>query len=193
MVTMATLLVLLQLCSIQLMADARPTCSLPGKLVQSAHHLLRDLGGPFPAHCLRYNSNISFPYSAFPAATANHLQCRQTLWVVYESLQEADLMFEDYDLPVGEGGVTWDDQTLTRFRHLQNRLLEGGACLSSVDDSRALSSYFSNVTAVIQQQDSAACGWTVLRRDLTEVLKSAVTLHKGCFTWTNKTTDGRGH
>lgn len=39
-------------------------------------------------------------------------------------------MFEDYELPVGEGGVTWDDQKLTKFRHLQTRLQEDGDCVS---------------------------------------------------------------
>ncbi|XP_054464076.1 interferon phi 3 [Anoplopoma fimbria] len=177
------LLVLLQVCSLHLMAVAMPTCQLEGTLVQSAHRLLRDLGGSFPAHCLTYNANISFPDSAFPAANANHMQCRRALWVVYESLQEAEQMFEDHELPVGEGGVTWDHEKFIKFRHLQHRLLEKGSCLSSVDGSSVLSSYFSNVTAVLQQQDSAACGWMALRRDLLRVLESTLYNHHTCFTW----------
>nr|QTY39051.1 IFNc [Lateolabrax japonicus] len=179
----SVLLVLLQVCSLQLMVVAKPTCQLQGDLVQSAHHLLRDLGGEFPVHCLPYNVNISFPTSAFPAATTNHIQCRRVLGVVYESLWEAGLMFEDPGLPVGEGGVNWDDQKLDTFRNLQYRLLEDGSCLSSVNGSGVLSSYFSNVTAVLEQQESATCGWMALRRDLLWVLKSAPQKYRSCFTW----------
>ncbi|XP_070780053.1 interferon phi 2 [Enoplosus armatus] len=181
----SVLLVLLQVCSLQLMVVAMPTCQLQGHLVQSAHHLLRDLGGPFPVPCLPYNTNISFPVSAFPAATASHPQCRRALRVVYESLKEAGFIFENNELPVGEGGVTWDDQKLEHFQNLQDRLVEEGSCLSSGDGAGVLSSYFSNVTAVLQQPESAACGWMALRRDLLWVLKSALQKHDTCFTWRN--------
>ncbi|KAE8282654.1 hypothetical protein D5F01_LYC18041 [Larimichthys crocea] len=179
----SVLLVLLQFYSLKLMVAAMPTCQLEGDLVQSAHHLLRDLGADFPEHCLPYNANISFPSSAFPAATANHPQCHKSLWVVHESLREAGLVFQDNDIPVGEGGVTWNDQKLEDFQNLQYRLVEEGSCLSSVNGSGVLSSYFSNVTAVLQEQDSAACGWMALRRDLLWVLKSALQKHRTCFTW----------
>lgn len=32
-------------------------------------------------------------------------------------------------------------------------------------------------------QDSAACGWMALRRDLLRVLKSALDKNNNCFTW----------
>ncbi|XP_039973916.1 interferon beta-like [Xiphias gladius] len=184
MMASSVLLVLLQLCSLQLMVYARPTCQLQENVVKNTHHLLRDLGGPFPVHCLQYNVNISFPDSEIPTATASHPQCRRALLVVYESLQGMQLMFEDNELPVGEGGVTWDDTILNTFRNLQNRLLEEGSCLSSVDGPGVLSSYFSNVTAVVQQQDSAACGWMALRRDVLRVLKTTLQKHHSCFTRT---------
>ncbi|XP_070837216.1 interferon phi 2 [Chaetodon trifascialis] len=185
MMLSSVLLVFLQVCSLQLTAVAVPTCRLQGKVVQSAHDLLRDLGGKFPDHCRPYNANISFPGSAFPAATASHPKCRQALWVVYESLREAGLIFDDHELPVGEGGVTWDDKKLEDFQNLQHRLLEEGSCLSSVDTSGVLSPYFSNVTAVLQQQDSAACGWMALRRDLLRVLMSVLHQHHSCLSWGN--------
>ncbi|KAM7371351.1 hypothetical protein PAMP_008604 [Pampus punctatissimus] len=108
--------------------------------------------------------------------------CRRALGVVYESLRGVGLMFEDHDLPDRDGGVTWDATKLDNFRNLQDRLLEEGSCLSDADASAVLSSYFSNVTAVIQQ-DSAACGWLAMRRDLLWVLKSALQNHHHCFTW----------
>ncbi|XP_068425014.1 interferon epsilon-like [Clinocottus analis] len=162
----SVVLMLLQVYSLQLIAVAKPTCSLEGDMVQKAHHWLRDLAEPFPIHCLPYRANVSFPDSALPTAKANHIQCRQALWVVYESLQGAEQVFEDHEVPVGGGGVSWDQEKLVRFQHLQHRLLEEGSCLSSVDGSDVLSSYFSNVTAVLQQQNNAGCGWTSLRRDL---------------------------
>ncbi|XP_041813830.1 interferon phi 3 [Chelmon rostratus] len=183
MMLSSVFVLLLQVCSLRLMVGAVPTCQLQGELVLSTHHLLSDLGGTFPVHCLQYKHNISFPGSAFPAATASHPQCRQALWVVYESLREAGLMFEDHGLPVGEGGLTWDEKKLEDFRNVQDRLLEEGSCLSRVDASGVLSPYFRNVTAVLQQQDAADCGWTSLRRDLLWVLKSALQTHKGCLTW----------
>ncbi|KAK9534416.1 hypothetical protein VZT92_006867 [Zoarces viviparus] len=182
MTVSSVLLVLLQVCGLHLMVVAMPTCTLEGNMVRSAHHLLRDLGGRFPAHCLPYNTNISFPDSAFPAAKANHIQCRRALRVVYESLQGAEQVFEDHELPVGVGGVTWDDDKFIKFQHLQHRLLENGSCLSSVDGLGVLSSYFSNVTEVLQQ-DSAACGWMALRRDLLRVLESTLHNQHICFAW----------
>ncbi|XP_037649569.1 interferon phi 3 [Sebastes umbrosus] len=171
-------LVLLHICSLHLIAVAMPTCQLEGNMVQSAHHLLRDLGGPFPARCLPYNANISFPGSAFPAAKANSLQCPRVLWVVDESLEEAGIMFEERELP-----VAWDNQKVNKFKHLQQRLEEAGSCLPSVDDSGVLSSYFSNVTAVLDQQDSAGCGWMALKRDLVRILEAALHKHRACFSW----------
>ncbi|KAI3359464.1 hypothetical protein L3Q82_013766, partial [Scortum barcoo] len=125
----SVLLILLQICSLQLMATAKPTCLLQGNLLQSAHHLLRDLGGPFPLHCLPYNVNISFPDSLLLGA--NHSQCRRALRVVFESLQRTGVIFEDHELPVGEGGVTWDENKLDDFQNLQYRLLEEGSCVST--------------------------------------------------------------
>ncbi|KAI4790525.1 hypothetical protein KUCAC02_034571 [Chaenocephalus aceratus] len=145
------LLILLQVCSQLMTAVAIPTCLLNGH------------GGSFPVSCLPVNINISFPSSALPAAaSANPLQCRKALWVVYESLQEAGLVFEE-DLPAG---LTWRDEKLQRFRHLQFRLMEEGQCFWS---------------------SSAVCGWEALRRDLLWVLKSALHQHHNCFTWGTKT------
>ncbi|KAM8844285.1 interferon phi 3 [Spinachia spinachia] len=179
----SVLLIHLQVFSLHLMAAAMPTCSLEGNMVQSAHHLLRDLVGEFPSYCYQYNANVSFPYSAFPAAKASPIQCRRVLWVVYESLREAQQIFEGHDLPVEKEGVSLDDQKFINFQHLQHRLLENGSCLSSVDGSVVLSSYFSNVTAVLQQQESAACGWKALLRDLLWVLESPLLKQENCFTW----------
>ncbi|KAL6102325.1 ifna2 [Pungitius sinensis] len=183
MMMSSVLLIHLQVYSLHLMVAAMPTCSLEGNIVKSAHHLLRDLAGKFPNYCRQYNTNISFPYSALPAAKANPSQCRRALWVVYESLQEAEQIFEDHELPVGVEGFSWNNQKFINFQHLQHRLLEKGQCLSSVGGSVVLSSYFSNVTAVLQQQDSAACGWMAMRRDLLQVLESTLLRHHNCFTW----------
>uniref|UniRef100_A0A3Q3VKS8 Uncharacterized protein n=1 Tax=Mola mola TaxID=94237 RepID=A0A3Q3VKS8_MOLML len=176
------LLILLKVCSFYWMVVAMPTsCKLQGHLVESVHHRLQDLGGDFPLHCFPYNVNMSFPDSAFPAPKANHHQCRRALWVVYKSLQQVQLMMED-KTPVGEGGVPWNKRKLDVFQNLQHQLLEQGSCLDS-EDLGVLSSYFSNVTAVVKQQESASCGWMALKRDLDKVLVSALQKHHACFTW----------
>ncbi|XP_035471364.1 uncharacterized protein LOC118288895 isoform X1 [Scophthalmus maximus] len=219
--TPLSVLLLLQLCSFQLMVVAMPTCKLQANVVLKTHNLLRDLGAAFPVHCLQYNVNISFPDSAFPDATASHPQCRRALWVVYESLRGMQLILEQNDSPVGEGGVTWDEGILDNFQNLQHRLLEDGSCvsmtrgssgvsagpgsglshihsfinsfihsnapppppqLSTVKGPDVFSSYFSNVTDVLQQQDSTVCGWMALRRDVLSVLKTALREHNSCFT-----------
>ncbi|XP_068605545.1 interferon alpha-17-like [Brachionichthys hirsutus] len=164
---------------------AMPTCRVQGDLVRSAHHLLRDLGGDFPVRCLKYNTNISIPDSAFPAATANQTQCHRALWVLHESLSEAGTVFDDYEIPVEEGGVTWDEKKLEDFQNLQYRLLKEGACLTRVDGSGVLPSYFRNVTSLLQQEDIASCGWTILKRDLLRVLMFMLQNHHGCFVWRN--------
>nr|QYW22330.1 interferon c [Channa argus] len=179
----SVLLIVLQLCSLQLMVLTKPTCPVKGSVVQSAHHLLRDVGVPFPVHCVQYNVNISFPDSAFPASAAKHSECRQALCVVYKFLNGTGKVFAEHDLPVGEGGLNWDEKKLDDFQNLQDRLLTEGECLSNVDSSEVFSSYFSNVTAILQQQDSATCGWMVVRRDMLWVLKSALQKYHRCFIW----------
>ncbi|KAK2833969.1 hypothetical protein Q5P01_017858 [Channa striata] len=165
------------------MVVTMPTCTVPGTVVQSAHHLLRDMGGAFPVHCVQYNANISFPDSAFPASAAERPECRQALCVVYKFLEGAGKVFGAQDLTVREGGLNWDEEKLDNFQNLQYRLLQDGKCLSSVDSLDVFSSYFNNVTAVLQQQESATCGWMALRRDLLWVLKSALQKYHNCFTW----------
>uniref|UniRef100_A0A3B5AQA5 Uncharacterized protein n=1 Tax=Stegastes partitus TaxID=144197 RepID=A0A3B5AQA5_9TELE len=180
----SVLLLVLQLCSLQLMAVARPRCWLPGKVMEEAHHQLRQMGGLYPFQCWPYNANTTLPDSVFTDYPTNpsHTACRHVLWVVYESLRESELIFKEHDLPVGEGGVNWDEQKLDKFRNFQDRLVEqDGRCLSGVSSSVVLSSYFSNVTTLVEQQDSAACGWFALRRDLLKVLKSALQDHQDCF------------
>ncbi|XP_050924537.1 interferon phi 3 [Lates calcarifer] len=174
------LFIILQLCSLQLMAVSMPTCQMQANVVKETHQALRDLGGSFPAHCLQYNVNISFPYSAFPATTAGHPHCRRASAVVYESLKGMQQIFED-ELPAEEGGVNWDNTKLSTFMILQDRLLEQGSCLSTVSPN-VLMSYFSNVTAVVQQENSAVCGWKALMRDVLEVLEIAQLKHETCFT-----------
>uniref|UniRef100_UPI0037E9993F interferon beta-like n=1 Tax=Semicossyphus pulcher TaxID=241346 RepID=UPI0037E9993F len=180
------LLILLHICTLQLIVVSRPTCRLQGDLVESVHNLLRDLGGQFPVHCIEYNVNITFPIPAPPASAANPRQCRQTISLVNESLREAGLIFMTHTVPVGEGGVTWNTKKIERFQELQNRLMEEASCVStclSFDGSGVLSPYFSNMSAVLKQPEHAACGWMSLRRDLLRFLKSALHTHTACFTW----------
>ncbi|XP_065820838.1 interferon phi 2 [Labrus bergylta] len=178
MMLSSVLLVVLQLCSLQLIVVSRPTCRLQGDLVKSAHDLLKDLGGAFPARCLPYNANILFPRSALSFNVANHMQCDQVLSVVNESLWEAGKIFED---PEGPFPATWDEQKVARFQGLQDRIVEGASCLSGSSD--VLTPYFSNVTEILKQQESAACGWKALRRDLVRFLKFTLQTHHTCFIW----------
>ncbi|XP_047428463.1 interferon phi 2 [Mugil cephalus] len=180
MTTSFVLFILLHLCSVQLTVVAMPTCQMLGKVAENALHLLRDLAGPFPIECLQYNANISFPDTAVPESRSSDDQCHQALWALFESLRGAELIFQEYDLPVG---TTWDKKKLDNFLNLQNRLVKAGSCLSSVNDSSAISSYFTNVTAVIEDQDSASCGWMAMRRDLLRVMKSTLQRHETCFSW----------
>uniref|UniRef100_A0A3B3D3N1 MHC class I-like antigen recognition-like domain-containing protein n=1 Tax=Oryzias melastigma TaxID=30732 RepID=A0A3B3D3N1_ORYME len=141
------LFMLLQLCCLQMLLLSRPACKLPGKWVETSVHLL----------------------------ILGSLQCRRTLVVLYQFLQGAGAMFAEYDLPEGEGGVTWNNRKLEHYLNLQYRLL------NTTETSGVLTAYFSNVTAVVEQQDSAPCGWEALRRDLSWVLKSSVQQHRKCF------------
>ncbi|XP_041673416.1 interferon phi 3 [Cheilinus undulatus] len=177
MMLSSVLIVFLQLCSLQLIVDSRPTCRLQGDLVKSAHDQLRDLGGEFPIHCLPYNANISFPSSALTPA-ANHLQCGRVLSMVNESLWEAGQMFDDPDATFP---TTWDEDKLDLFLSLQDRIMRGASCLSS--GSSVLTPYFQSVAAVVKQQESSDCGWMALRRDLLLFLKSILQTHHSCFTW----------
>ncbi|MEQ2165293.1 hypothetical protein GOODEAATRI_015419, partial [Goodea atripinnis] len=50
--------------------------------------------------------------------------CRWMSLVVYECLRGAGLIFAEYELPEGEGGVTWSEQKLDVYLNLQDRLVE---------------------------------------------------------------------
>ncbi|XP_078807139.1 interferon phi 2 [Oryzias latipes] len=173
------LLILLQLCCLQTLLVSIPTCKLPGKWVETTVHLLHDLGEHFPVRCYPINSQVRFPDSALSDASAS--QCRWTLLVVYQFLQRAEVMFAEYDLPEGEGGVTWNNQKLEHYLNLQYRLVDEHPCLNTTRASGVLSPYFRNLTSVVEQQDSAPCGWEALRRDLHWVLKSSLRQHRKCF------------
>ncbi|KAK5617717.1 hypothetical protein CRENBAI_001255 [Crenichthys baileyi] len=180
----SVLLFLLQLCCLQMMLVSMPTCMLPGKVVKETHEQLRDLGRQIPTHCQEPNSEIHLPDSALNATSTTHDQCHWTSLVVYECLRGAGLIFAEYELPEGEGGVTWSEQKLDVYLNLQDRLVEDHQCLNTAEASGVLSPYFKNVTAVIDQQDGSACGWEILRSDLLRVLR--ITLHRDrkCFNWT---------
>uniref|UniRef100_A0A3B3D1W0 Uncharacterized protein n=1 Tax=Oryzias melastigma TaxID=30732 RepID=A0A3B3D1W0_ORYME len=173
------LFMLLQLCCLQMLLLSRPACKLPGKWVETSVHLLHELGEPFPAKCSSVKGQVRFPDSALSAASGS--QCRRTLVVLYQFLQGAGAMFAEYDLPEGEGGVTWNNRKLEHYLNLQYRLVDEHPCLNTTETSGVLTAYFSNVTAVVEQQDSAPCGWEALRRDLSWVLKSSVQQHRKCF------------
>uniref|UniRef100_A0A8C6MG26 Uncharacterized protein n=1 Tax=Nothobranchius furzeri TaxID=105023 RepID=A0A8C6MG26_NOTFU len=186
MMPSSVLLVPLQLCCLIVMMVSMPTCKLPGNVIQPTHALLEDMGDAFPAQCRQFNGKIQFPAPPFSGGPATHPQCHWTSLVVYESLRGAELIFLQYELPKGEGGVTWDEQKLEQFRNLQDRLVQDHLCVSirTRSSSGLLSPYFNNVTAVVEQTDSAVCGWESLRRDLLKVLKVALHRHHSCFNWT---------
>uniref|UniRef100_A0A672HKL8 Uncharacterized protein n=1 Tax=Salarias fasciatus TaxID=181472 RepID=A0A672HKL8_SALFA len=172
------LFLLLQLCSLQVLLVSMTTrCHLTKHLVLSTYRHLEQLGEPFPLHCRSYNQNIYFPDDVVPAAQANRSQCQQVLRVLLESLQEAEPIFMENEFPDGEGRVNWDANKLEGFLIHQNRVLEEGQCV--IDSSGVFSSYFRNVTTLIEQQDP--CGWEILRRDLSWVLKTNLKRHYRCF------------
>ncbi|KAM9783960.1 interferon alpha-1-like [Syngnathus typhle] len=177
----AVVVLCLQLCSVNVMTAAVPACKIPGHVVMEAHNLLRDLGTLFPVHCLPYNINATFPR----AAIANSTQCHQALRALHHSLQAAEQVFEDYDIPLGEGGLAWDHRKLDDFQNLQHRLLHRDGCLpaTAATPDLGFTAYFGNVSTLLQQQDSATCGWSMLRRDVLWALKTALRRHHSCFNW----------
>lgn len=104
--------------------------------------------------------------------------------MVYECLREANLIFTEYDVPEGDGGLTWSQQKLENYQNLQDRLVEEHQCVSiraradwtqvnqiwdsvslisnwvfclqlnTTEASAVLSPFFRNVTAVVEQQVS---------------------------------------
>ncbi|XP_057716578.1 interferon phi 2 [Corythoichthys intestinalis] len=158
-----------------------PACEIPGDVVEETHILLRDLGAPFPARCLPYNANVTFPR----AALANETQCRRALRNLRRTLQGSEKVFEDNEAPQGDGEVAWNPRKLEDFQNLQNRVVQEAECLSSAGARSypEFSSYFGNVSALVQQQESTACGWSMLRRDVLWVLKNSLQKHHSCFRW----------
>ncbi|XP_061838281.1 uncharacterized protein [Nerophis lumbriciformis] len=175
--------VLVQLGAIHPAVIPTPACRPRGDMVQKVHRLLADPGASFPVHCLPFNANVSFPRSALSNGTANGTKCERPLRTLYECLQGAEQVFKDNDIAEREGGVPWDKHKLDRLRHLRYRLVVEDDCMSALGESARFSSYFRSVSALVRQQDSATCGWSVLRRDLLWLLKTLLDKHHRCFSW----------
>uniref|UniRef100_A0A3Q2XC10 Uncharacterized protein n=1 Tax=Hippocampus comes TaxID=109280 RepID=A0A3Q2XC10_HIPCM len=177
------IVVVLQLHSVHVMTATVPACGLPGNVVLEAQNLLRDLVG---THLRTLTCVLFFViWTNMCCCAIVGVQCRQALRALHESLQGAEQVFEDYDVALGEGGLAWDRHMLDDFQNLQNRLLREGGCVSTTTPppDPGMSAYFGNVSALLQQQESATCGWSVLRRDVLWVLNTALHRHHSCFSW----------
>ncbi|CAJ1075523.1 interferon C [Xyrichtys novacula] len=180
---LSAVLILLQLWSLQVVVVSKPTCQVHGDLIQTAHNLLRGLGEEFPDHCLPYNANITFPRSLISATAASQSQCPKALNALNETLWGAQLKFQNPGVPLGEGGVNWNPNGLEQFQGVCHRLIRQMSCMRNFGGSDVLTAYFSNVEAVLQQPESAACGWMALRRDLMRFLNSTLHKNRTCFIW----------
>lgn len=69
--------------------------------------------------------------AGFDGRILGSLQCRRTLVVLYQFLQGAGAMFAEYDLPEGEGGITWNNRKLEHYLNLQYRLVDEHPCVSN--------------------------------------------------------------
>uniref|UniRef100_A0A3Q2FDB4 ADP-ribosyl cyclase/cyclic ADP-ribose hydrolase n=1 Tax=Cyprinodon variegatus TaxID=28743 RepID=A0A3Q2FDB4_CYPVA len=166
------LLFLLQLCCLQMMLVSIPTCMLPGNVVKNTYNKLHSLVGSWIPG---WGSLI----------VIGSLQCQEwTSLVLYECLREAGNIFAEYDLPEGKDGFMWSGRNFDNYLMLQERLVVDHQCLNSTKASRALSPYFSNITAAVQQQDDSACGWEILRSDLLRVLRRVLHKDRLCLNWT---------
>uniref|UniRef100_A0A3B4ASG6 Uncharacterized protein n=1 Tax=Periophthalmus magnuspinnatus TaxID=409849 RepID=A0A3B4ASG6_9GOBI len=108
-------------------------------------------------------------------------ECPSALRLVHEVLQGVGLVFDEQEPNLGVGGVLWDEKKLDDFQNLLYQVLDY-PCLSQMGSSGVLDQYFSDVTALIQQQ--GACGWYILRRDLLWILKTSLRKHHHCYRWT---------
>ncbi|KAJ0000883.1 hypothetical protein NQD34_005903 [Periophthalmus magnuspinnatus] len=160
--------------------DARPRlhsnrCSPPGETLLETLSLIRNVGSTFPSEC--HSFNVTLPQNI----SANQGQCPSALRLVHEVLQGVGLVFDEQEPNLGVGGVLWDEKKLDDFQNLLYQVLDY-PCLSQMGSSGVLDQYFSDVTALIQQQ--GACGWYILRRDLLWILKTSLRKHHHCYRWT---------
>ncbi|XP_061606237.1 interferon phi 2 isoform X2 [Phyllopteryx taeniolatus] len=205
----ALVVLVLRLGSVHVRTAAVPVCSLPENVVLEAHNLLRDLGALFPVHCLPYNANATFPCTALTNATQCRQTLRvlhRALRGAEQVFQDNRLPhgegafawdqrkldhFQNLQNRLVRDGGCVSSATPRRPRRvwhvgrppsrltgwLSARFQLSAGALSDPH----LSSYFGNVTSLLQQQDSAICGWSLLRRDVLWVLNTALRRHRSCF------------
>ncbi|XP_053706683.1 uncharacterized protein LOC128750527 [Synchiropus splendidus] len=172
---MSSHLILLHLCTLQILVASHPACWLPGHLVLKAHNQLHALGS-FPLHCLPFNSNMSFPDMNLTRPSVH--QCQRVSLLVHRSLEGAEKVFRN----VTPGLDIWNSQKFHEFQLTNHRLLKEGKCLpGDFSSGPLLDSYLANVTLNLLQPDKAHCAWSALRRDLYRVLNSALRHHHRCF------------
>ncbi|XP_067088862.1 interferon alpha-14-like [Osmerus mordax] len=173
---------ILLLCLVQV--RSMPTCQLQGNLLKKTHHLLRDMGGNFPAQCQQDNVILAFPASAFNTSGAQ--QRRETTKAIHQTLERIGSLFADEDLP-----SAWDQKKLEDFLELVYRLTEESRCVSSSvdgdDGSETLKAFFDGLTGIVIDKSSSFCVWEVVRRELLSTLQFILKNHSDCLFWPMRT------
>ncbi|XP_061080997.1 interferon a3-like [Conger conger] len=147
-----------------------------GKLNAECIQLLTDMGGSFPAECLKENVKLMFPEGAYD--TTSEPQKSDAATVAHDALRDVEKIFHN-DL----SSTSWDPEKLELLKNLLSRQTEnleqcvGSKITSSGDGSRPsddngrLKPYFERLNTLLKEKSQSACAWEVVRKEVRHSLE----------------------
>ncbi|XP_061080611.1 interferon a3-like [Conger conger] len=147
-----------------------------GKLNAECIQLLTDMGGSFPAECLKENIKLMFPEGAYD--TTSEPQNSDAASVAYDALRDVEKIFHN-DM----SSTSWDPEKLELLKNLLSRQTENlEQCVSTKmtstgdgtrpsDDNGRLKPYFERLNTLLKEKGQSACAWEVVRKEVRHSLE----------------------
>ncbi|XP_016426195.1 interferon alpha-13-like [Sinocyclocheilus rhinocerous] len=147
-------------------------CILRKDLLKRSYTLIETAGGLFPVQCLKENVAITFPQNAFESANTDQVTGVEK--AVYQTLENIDALFENYNDP-----DQWDAKKWNEFRGLVYRQIVDSKCIMSKSEAAqdfpsrdaSLKKYFETISSALKEKDFSYCAWEIVRNEILRTLK----------------------
>ncbi|XP_042570894.1 interferon phi 3 [Cyprinus carpio] len=147
-------------------------CILSKALLQDSYTALETVGGLFPGQCLKEYVSIPIPKSAFESDNTDQVTGVEK--AVYQTLENIDALFENYDDP-----DQWDAKKWNKFRGLLFRQIVFSKCIKSKSEDAqdfpnreaSLKVYFETLSSTLKEKDFSYCAWEIVRKEILGTLE----------------------
>uniref|UniRef100_A0AAU7BBM5 IFNf protein n=1 Tax=Polyodon spathula TaxID=7913 RepID=A0AAU7BBM5_POLSP len=145
------------------------------KFINDSLHLLQDMGGKFPNHCLKDAKGLSVQFRSL----IHGKEETDILWTLHNTFKLASKLYNS-DLK----SVTWDTNKLTDFKDLlyrqADRFKTDGPEVTKTHPVNGTSKrkrrprlrkYFKTLRKFLQHKKHSLCAWEVVRSEVREILQ----------------------